>query len=47
MIFCSGGAYTPRTLAFTERLGDQVLQKPIGMRALRGAIARVHPTLAG
>ena len=46
MIFCSGGAYTPRTLAFTERLGDQVLQKPIGMRALRGAIARVHPALA-
>ncbi len=42
MIFCSGGAYTPRTLAFTERLGDQVLQKPIGIRTLRAAIARVN-----
>jgi signal transduction histidine kinase len=46
MIFCSGGAYTPRSLAFTERLGDQVLQKPIGIRSLRAAIARVLPATA-
>jgi CheY-like chemotaxis protein len=41
LIFCTGGAFTPRTLAFTERKGVRLLHKPIGLRELRAVVKEV------
>lgn len=46
LLFCTGGAFTSRSLAFTERLGDRVLQKPVALPQLRDAIERVRPRAA-
>jgi signal transduction histidine kinase len=43
LLFCTGGAFTTRSLAFTERMGDRVLQKPVALPQLRDAIERVRP----
>jgi DNA-binding response OmpR family regulator len=43
LLFYSGGAFTPRSLAFAERLGDQLLQKPLRPSELRAAVERVRP----
>ena len=44
MLFSTGGAFTPRTIAFTEQLGDRVVQKPVQLNDLRAAIERVRLT---
>jgi CheY-like chemotaxis protein len=43
LLFCTGGAFTSRSLAFTERLGNRMLQKPVALPQLRDAIERVRP----
>ncbi len=43
MLFCTGGAFTARGLAFTEQIGDKMLQKPVALPQLRDAIERVRP----
>ena len=47
MLFFSGGAFTARSQAFAERLGDRLLHKPIALDALRQAIERVRSSSAG
>ena len=46
MLFFSGGAFTTRTQAFADRLGDRLLQKPVAFDALRQAIERVRLSAA-
>ena len=41
-LFYSGGAFTPRSLAFAERIGDRLLQKPLRPSDLRAAVERVR-----
>jgi CheY-like chemotaxis protein len=41
MLFSTGGAFTPRTIEFSERFRDRVLQKPVPLEQLRAAIERV------
>jgi CheY-like chemotaxis protein len=38
MLFCTGGAFTPRSMAFTERHAWRVLEKPIALGELRTAL---------
>ncbi|MEQ1832031.1 MAG: ATP-binding protein [Candidatus Eisenbacteria bacterium] len=42
VLFCTGGAFTPRSLAFAERMGDHLLQKPLRPGELRAAVERVR-----
>jgi CheY-like chemotaxis protein len=41
MVFCSGGAFTPRGVAFLDQVGERLLQKPVRPADLRAAVARV------
>ena len=41
-LFCTGGAFSPRSLAFAERLGDRLLPKPLRPGELRAAVERVR-----
>lgn len=41
IVFLSGGAYEPRTIAFTERTQQPVLDKPFRFDDLRSAIADI------
>ena len=41
MLFCTGGAFTPRAVAFADLIGDRLLQKPVMPADLRAAIAGV------
>ncbi len=43
MLFCSGGAFTPRGDGFAELMGDRLLQKPVRPDVLRAAIERLPP----
>lgn len=40
-LFCTGGAFTPRTAAFATAHAARLLEKPLGPKALREAVARV------
>ncbi len=40
--FCTGGAFTARSSAFTEMLRDRVLQKPLALKQLQSTIERVR-----
>jgi signal transduction histidine kinase len=42
LLFCTGGAFTPRSVSFTERMAERVLQKPVRMNDLRSAIDGVR-----
>ena len=41
ILFCTGGAFTPRAVAFADLMGDRLLQKPVLPDDLRAAIAGV------
>lgn len=41
MVFCSGGAFTPRGVAFLDQVSERLLQKPVRPADLRAAVARV------
>ncbi len=41
IIFCSGGAFTPRARTFAGTVANQLLEKPVGANALKAAIARI------
>lgn len=38
MLFCTGGAFTPRGIAFVQRMQHRVLDKPVPLNDLREAI---------
>lgn len=40
-LFLSGGAFTARTRAFIEKLGERLLEKPIDVARVREAVARL------
>lgn len=46
VLFCSGGAFTARTLEFVSTLTHPLLQKPIRVEALREAVALVVASTA-
>lgn len=41
VLFCSGGAFSPRGVVLTERYATRLLQKPFTTAAFREAIARI------
>ena len=41
MLFCTGGAFTPRGTAFVKRMGHRTLEKPVALDELMVAIERV------
>jgi signal transduction histidine kinase len=41
LLFCSGGAFSPRGVVLTERFTARLLQKPFTITAFREAVARV------
>ena len=47
LIFCTGGAFTPRGYAFADLMGDRLLQKPLFPDQLREAIEQVRPKAPG
>lgn len=44
MLFCTGGAFTPRSTAFVKRMGHRILEKPVALDELMAAIERVAAT---
>lgn len=38
LIFLTGGAFTPRALAFLDRIPNQLIEKPFGLVSLRGVV---------
>lgn len=41
-LFCTGGAFTPRTMAFADTISERLLQKPLRRETLRAAVERVR-----
>jgi hypothetical protein len=41
MIFCTGGAFSPRGVLLADRFVDRVLHKPFSTDALRTAVSRI------
>jgi CheY-like chemotaxis protein len=41
MVFITGGALSPRTTAFLEKIGNRVLAKPFSSDALRDVVTKV------
>jgi hypothetical protein len=41
LVFMTGGAFTPATNAFLEKIPDRVIEKPIEIKDLKAVIERL------
>jgi signal transduction histidine kinase len=41
-LFCTGGAFTPRTLAFAKTMSGRILSKPLRLSEVQAAVERVR-----